>query len=37
MIAAGTSPLGEDWTFKVTFTPEADERQASESKEITYR
>lgn len=28
VIAAGTSPLRDDGTFEVTFTPEADEREA---------
>ncbi len=36
IIASGVSTLGADGTFGFTFTPEADERQAS-SKDITYR
>jgi uncharacterized protein YfaS (alpha-2-macroglobulin family) len=36
-IATGTSVLSEGGTFEVAFTPEADERLAETSKEITYR
>jgi alpha-2-macroglobulin len=36
-IAAGAAALGEDGTFRLSFTPEADERAAAESKEISYR
>jgi uncharacterized protein YfaS (alpha-2-macroglobulin family) len=36
-VAAGTTALGGDGTFKITFTPEADERKAAESRDITYR
>jgi uncharacterized protein YfaS (alpha-2-macroglobulin family) len=36
-VAVGTAALKEDGTFKITFTPEADERNAAESKDITYR
>lgn len=36
-VASGTSALNADGAFNVTFTPEADERRAAESKDITYR
>ncbi len=36
-IAGGTAALSGDGTFKITFTPEADERKAAESRDITYR
>ena len=35
-IATGTAELKSDGSFSVTFTPEADEREAGESREITY-
>ncbi len=37
IVASGTSGLAPDGTFKVSFTPEADERLAAASKEVTYR
>ncbi len=36
-VAAGSASLGEDGTFKIEFTPEADERTAAASREVTYR
>lgn len=36
-IGAGTSSLRPDGTFTVAFTPAADEREATRSREITYR
>jgi uncharacterized protein YfaS (alpha-2-macroglobulin family) len=36
IVAIGTAFLKEDGSFSVTFTPEADEREAKESREITY-
>jgi uncharacterized protein YfaS (alpha-2-macroglobulin family) len=36
-VAAGTAALDADGAFKITFTPEADERKAAESRDITYR
>ncbi len=36
IVASGTETLKPDGAFKITFTPEADERIASESKETTY-
>ncbi len=36
-IAGGTEALSGIGTFKVTFTPEADERISAESKDISYR
>ncbi len=35
-VATGATPLKEDGTFSVTFTPEVDERDGT-SKEVTYR
>jgi uncharacterized protein YfaS (alpha-2-macroglobulin family) len=35
-VARGTALLKEDGSFSVSFTPEADERKAAESREITY-
>ncbi|NWG12361.1 MAG: hypothetical protein HXY20_02365 [Acidobacteria bacterium] len=35
--ASGLSSLASDGTFKITFTPEADERLSAASREITYR
>lgn len=35
-VATGSSPLKEDGTFAVTFTPEVDERDGT-SKDVTYR
>ena len=36
-VASGTSPLSADGTFPVAFTPEADERAAAGSREVTWR
>ncbi|MBJ6764260.1 hypothetical protein JGU66_26080 [Myxococcaceae bacterium JPH2] len=36
VVASGTSALGDDGSFKVTFTPEADERSAR-SPELSWR
>ncbi len=36
-VAAGTSSLGADGKFDVAFTPQADERLAAGSRELTYR
>ena len=36
-VASGTTALNADGIFNITFTPEADERKAAESKDITYR
>jgi uncharacterized protein YfaS (alpha-2-macroglobulin family) len=36
-VAGGTVALSGDGTFKITFAPEADERRAAESRDITYR
>jgi uncharacterized protein YfaS (alpha-2-macroglobulin family) len=36
-VGGGTTALDADGAFTVTFTPEADERKAAESKDITYR
>ncbi|MBN1207725.1 MAG: hypothetical protein JXB05_22865 [Myxococcaceae bacterium] len=35
LVATGTSPLAEDGSFQLTFTPEADEREA-QSRELTW-
>ena len=35
-VASGATVLGQDGSFSVSFTPEADEREAKESREITY-
>lgn len=36
-VCAGAAALDADGAFQITFTPEADERKAAESREITYR
>ncbi|HEY7370312.1 MAG TPA: alpha-2-macroglobulin family protein [Thermoanaerobaculia bacterium] len=36
VVAQGVSPLSADGTFTIAFTPEADERLAAASREITY-
>ena len=36
-VGGGTVTLDADGTFRITFTPEADERSAVESRDITYR
>ena len=36
-VAAGEATLGSDGSFKITFTPEADERVAGGAKDVTYR
>ena len=36
-IAQGLSPVGSDGTFRITFTPVADERLAARKGEVTYR
>ncbi len=36
-VAAGTAALDTDGRFAIHFTPEADERKAAESRDITYR
>jgi len=36
-VAAGEAALGADGTFKITFTPEADERETGGAKDVTYR
>ncbi len=36
IVARGNSALQADGTFEITFTPEADERLAADSKETTY-
>jgi uncharacterized protein YfaS (alpha-2-macroglobulin family) len=36
-VAAGESTLGEDGSFKITFTPEAGERLGGGDKDVTYR
>ncbi len=36
-MAAGSASLNEDGTFKIEFTPEADERTAANSRDVTYR
>ncbi len=37
IVASGSSSLASDGNFKITFTPEADERLSARSREITYR
>ncbi len=36
-VASGKAELTEDGTFSISFTPEADERSAKVSKDISYR
>jgi alpha-2-macroglobulin len=36
-VAAGTTSLNDDGTFKIEFTPEADEREAAKSADVSYR
>jgi len=36
-VAGGTAALDADGVFRITFTPQADERTAAESKDVTYR
>jgi uncharacterized protein YfaS (alpha-2-macroglobulin family) len=36
-VAGGTCSLNADGIFNISFTPEADERKAAESRDITYR
>jgi uncharacterized protein YfaS (alpha-2-macroglobulin family) len=36
-VAAGQAELGGDGNFKITFTPEADERLSGGAKDVTYR
>ncbi len=37
IVASGAAKPGQDGSFTVSFTPEADEREAKESKNISYR
>ncbi len=37
IVATGTETLKEDGTFSIAFTPEADEQNAADSKDVTYR
>src|SRR5207247_8126527 len=36
-IATGTAELGADGSFKIHFTPQADERAGEGSRDVTYR
>jgi uncharacterized protein YfaS (alpha-2-macroglobulin family) len=36
-VAAGGSAVQEDGTFEIAFTPEVDEREAKQGKDVTYR